>query len=71
MSAYLACYVTSNGHDRRLLLDKWQAAEALLSDSGLCRHQLRTIEAITDVPRLTSPEFPGTGKGSVANSESA
>ncbi|MDT3663200.1 MAG: hypothetical protein ROM54_06760 [Anaerobiospirillum sp.] len=39
MSAFLACYVTEQGHDRRLLLDKWPAAEALLCASGYCRQQ--------------------------------
>lgn len=39
MSAFLACYVTENGHDRTLLLRQWATAEALLSDSGLCRKQ--------------------------------
>lgn len=39
MSAFLACHATEKGHDRALLLEKWTTAEALLSGSGLCRHE--------------------------------
>ena len=57
MSALLACYVTEKGRDRPLLLGKWATAEALLSDSGLCRHELRNDRgASKEDLRLTSPE---------------
>ena len=57
MSALLACYVTEKERDRPLLLGKWATAEALLSDSGLCRHELRNDRgASTEDLRLTSPE---------------
>ena len=57
MSAFLACYVTDNGHDRSRLLKEWATVEALLSDSGLCRHELRNDQGtLREVPRLTSPE---------------
>ena len=54
MSAFLACHATEKGHDRALLLEKWTTAEALLSGSGLCRHEpcsdpeasLRTVRAL-------------------------
>ena len=56
-SAFLVCHVTETGHDRPLLLGKWATAEALLSDSGLCRHELRNDRgASTEYLRLTSPE---------------
>ena len=64
MSAYLACYATSNRHDRSLLLDKWPAAEALLCDSGLCRKQPCKIEAITRCADTHEPDAPqGSGNG--------
>ena len=57
MSAFLACYVTDKGHDRSRLLHEWATAEALLSDSGLCRHELRNDQRTSqEVLRLTSPE---------------
>ena len=57
MSAFLACYVTDKGHDRSRLLNEWATAEALLSDSGLCRHELRNDQRTSqEVLRLTSPE---------------
>ena len=57
MSEFLAGHVTEKGHDRPLLLSKWVTAEALLSDSGLCRHELRNDRgASTEDLRLTSPE---------------
>lgn len=57
MSAFLACHATEKGHDRTRLLNEWATAEALLSDSGLCRHELRNDQGTSkDVPRLTSPE---------------
>ena len=56
MSAYLACYATENGHDRALLLEKWPTAEALLSGSGLCRHEPRNDPGATkDASGLTKP----------------
>lgn len=57
MSAFLACHATEKGHDRTRLLNEWATAEALLSDSGLCRHELRNDQGTSkEVPRLTSPE---------------
>lgn len=57
MSAFLACHATEKGHDRPRLLNEWATAEALLSDSGLCRHELRNDQGTSkEVPRLTSPE---------------
>ena len=57
MSAFLACHATEKGHDRPRLLKEWATAEALLSDSGLCRHELRNDQGTSkEVPRLTSPE---------------
>lgn len=45
-----------SGQDTRLL-NEWATAEALLSDSGLCRHELRNDQGTSkEVPRLTSPE---------------
>ena len=56
MSAFLACYVTENGHDRALLLEKWTTAEALLSGSGLCRHEPRNDPEVSkDASGLTKP----------------
>ena len=56
MSAFLACHVTENGHDRALLLEKWTTAEALLSGSGLCRHEpCSDPEVSKDASRLTKP----------------
>ncbi|OUO49794.1 hypothetical protein B5F76_13140 [Desulfovibrio sp. An276] len=79
MSAFLACYATENRHDRSLLLSKWPAVEALLSDSGLCR---RLTLCDVGSPASTKPgvnvkakakakakvRISGTGKRSVANS---
>ena len=79
MSAFLACYATENRHDRSLLLSKWPAVEALLSDSGLCR---KLTSCDVGSPASTKPgvkvkakakaeakaRIPGTGKRSVANS---
>ena len=57
MSAFLACHATEKGHDRTCLLNEWATAEALLSDSGLCRHELRNDQGTSkEVARLTSPE---------------
>ena len=57
MSAFLACHATGKGHDRTRLLNEWATAEALLSDSGLCRHELRNDQGTSkEVSRLTSPE---------------
>ena len=57
MSALLACHATGKGHDRTRLLNEWATAEALLSDSGLCRHELRNDQGTSkEVSRLTSPE---------------
>lgn len=57
MSAFLACHVTEKGHDRPHLLKEWATAEALLSDSGLCRQELRNDQrASKEDLRLTSPE---------------
>lgn len=57
MSAFLACHATEKGHDRTCLLNEWATAEALLSDSGLCRHELRNDQGTSkEVSRLTSPE---------------
>lgn len=57
MSAFLACHATEKGHDQPRLLKEWATAEALLSDSGLCRHELRNDQGTSkEVPRLTSPE---------------
>ena len=71
MSAFLACYVTDNGHDRSRLLKEWATAEALLSDSGLCRHELCNDQGISqEVLRLTSPKAKkaeGAEKKSIAN----
>lgn len=71
MSAFLACYVTEKGHDRTRLLKEWATAEALLSDSGLCRHELCNDQGITqEVLRLTSPKAKkaeGAEKKSIAN----
>ena len=56
MSAFLACYATENGHDRALLLEKWTTAEALLSGSGLCRHEpCNDPEVSKDASGLTKP----------------
>ena len=56
MSAFLACHVTENGHDRALLLEKWTTAEALLSGSGLCRHEpCSDPEVSKDASGLTKP----------------
>ena len=56
MSAFLACHVTENGHDRALLLEKWTTAEALLSGSGLCRHEpCSDPEVSKDASELTKP----------------
>ena len=56
MSAFLACHVTENGHDRALLLEKWTTAEALLSGSGLCRHEpCNDPEVLKDASGLTKP----------------
>lgn len=56
MSAFLACYVTENGHNRALLLEKWPTAEALLSGSGLCRQEPRNDQGEPNSLRLTKPE---------------
>lgn len=57
MSAFLACHVTENGHDRALLLKKWTTAEALLSGSGLCRHKPRNDPEVSrDASGLTKPD---------------
>ena len=56
MSAFLACHVTENGHDRALLLKKWTTAEALLSGSGLCRPEpCNDPEVLKDASGLTKP----------------
>ena len=56
MSAFLACHATEKGHDRALLLEKWTTAEALLSGSGLCRHEpCSDPEVSKDASRLTKP----------------
>ena len=59
MSAFLACYAAENRHDRSLLLSKWPAVEALLSDSGLCRKL-----TLCDVgsPASTKAKDPGNGE---------
>ena len=44
MSAFLACHVTENGHDRALLLEKWTTAEARRNGKEVCRaHFVRTV----------------------------
>ena len=56
MSAFLACHATEKGHDRALLLEKWTTAEALLSGSGLCRHEpCSDPEVSKDASGLTKP----------------
>ena len=56
MSAFLACHATEKGHDRALLLEKWTTAEALLSGSGLCRHEpCSDPEVSKDTSGLTKP----------------
>ena len=56
MSAFLACHATEKGHDRTLLLQKWTTAEALLSGSGLCRHEpCSDPEVSKDASGLTKP----------------
>ena len=56
MSAFPACHATEKGHDRALLLEKWTTAEALLSGSGLCRHEpCSDPEVSKDASRLTKP----------------
>ncbi len=65
------CSATSNRHDRALLLDKWQAAKSAAERQVCAVINLVRSRPSPDVPRRTSPEFPGTGKGAVANSESA
>ena len=56
MSAFLACHATEKGHDRVLLLEKWTTAEALLSGSGLCRHEpCSDPEVSKDASGLTKP----------------
>ena len=56
MSAFLACHATEKGHDRALLLKKWTTAEALLSGSGLCRHEpCSDPEVSKDASGLTKP----------------
>ena len=71
MSEFLAGHMTEKGHDRPLLLSKWVTAEALLSDSGLCRHELCNDQGISqEVLRLTSPKAKkaeGAEKKSIAN----
>ena len=63
MSAYLACYATENGHDRALLLEKWPTAEALLSGSGLCRHEPRNDPGVSkDASGLTKPRRGNGGE---------
>lgn len=64
MSAFLACYVTEQGHDRRLLLDKWPAAEALLCASGYCRQQ-KPCDAPHRSSAMVSHSSAPTGKSSV------
>ena len=57
MSAFLACHATEKGHDRALLLKKWTTAEALLSGSGLCRHEPRSDPEVSrDASGLTKPD---------------
>lgn len=67
MSAFLACHVTENGHDRALLLKKWTTAEALLSGSGLCRHEPCNDPVMSkDASGLTKPNCeskPERGRG--------
>ena len=56
MSAFPACHATEKGHDRVLLLEKWTTAEALLSGSGLCRHEpCSDPEVSKDASGLTKP----------------
>ena len=56
MSAFPACHATEKGHDRALLLEKWTTAEALLSGSGLCRHEpCSDPEVSKDASGLTKP----------------
>ena len=56
MSAFLACHATEKGHDRALLLEKGTTAEALLSGSGLCRHEpCSDPEVSKDASGLTKP----------------
>ena len=53
---FLACHATEKGHDRALLLEKWTTAEALLSGSGLCRHEpCSDPEVSKDASGLTKP----------------
>ena len=64
MSAFLACYVTEQGHDRRLLLDEWPAAKALLCASGYCRQQ-KPCDAPHRSSAMVSHSSAPTGKSSV------
>ena len=67
MSAFPACHATEKGHDRALLLEKWTTAEALLSGSGLCRHEpCSDPEVSKDASGLTKQQG-GTGKRSAAH----